>query len=222
MDENTLKLIAAQLRKPTGPDGIETGERMNVGNLLINLNTIESMDLQPGDEVMEIGMGNGHFVKNILDVNDSITYTGYDFSPDMIFEAKLRNEKYITEGRASFILGDVATMPFRDNSFNKILTINTIYFWYDPEKVLAEICRILKPGGKTYIAIRPRSSMQLYPFVKYGFNMFSKEELSDLLSANNFAVLEVIEKEEPSQDRFGTEMVVETLIVIGQKNSNEI
>lgn len=222
MDEDIFKHIASQLRKPSGPDGIETGERMNVGNLHINLNAIDAMKLQAGDEVLEIGMGNGYFVKNILEVDPSITYTGYDFSPDMVVESQQRNEEYIKSRRASFIFGDAVDMPFSGNSFNKVLTVNTIYFWEDQQKVLSEIFRILKPGGRLYIAIRPRSVMEHYPFVKYGFNMFSKEDVTELLAANNFSEIKVIEKEEPSQDRFGTVMAIATLIVTGQKKANEI
>lgn len=56
--------------------------------------------------------------------------------------------------------------------------------------------------------------MQNYPFVKYGFNMFSKEDLKLLLENNNFIVLETIEREEPLMDKYGQFLIPETLIII--------
>ncbi len=217
MDEETLKMIAAQLRRPEGRDGIETGERMNTGNKYINLFTIEALNIQPEDSVLEIGMGNGFFVKNILEISDTVSYTGLDFSVDMISESTRINEEFIENGRVQFILGEASNIPFPDNSFDKIFTINTIYFWQDPEKVLSEFKRVMNPNGRIYISVRPKSTMQNYPFVKYGFNMFSKEDLKLLLENNNFKVLETIEREEPLMDKYGQYMIPETLIIIAAK-----
>ena len=217
MDEEVLKMIAAQLRQPTGKDGLETGERMNVGNKYINLYTIEALNVQANEKILEIGMGNGFFVRNILDIDDTVSYTGLDFSVDMISESTRVNEEFIENGRAQFQLGEASNIPFPDNSFDKIFTINTIYFWEDPEKVLSEFKRVLKPTGRIYISVRPKSTMQNYPFVKYGFNMFSKEDLKLLLENNNFKVLETIEKEEPLMDKYGQFMTPESLIIIAAK-----
>ena len=59
MDEEKLKTIAAQLRQPSGEYAIEVGKKMNEGNHDINLYTIKALNLKPGDNILEIGMGNG-------------------------------------------------------------------------------------------------------------------------------------------------------------------
>jgi len=214
MDEATLQMIAAQLRHPHGKEGIETAERMNIGNKNINLYTIEALNIQPEESLLEIGMGNGFFVRNILEIDNTVSYTGLDFSADMISESTRVNEEFIENGRAQFQLGEASNIPFPDNSFDKIFTINTIYFWEDPDKVLSEFKRVIKPTGRIYISVRPKSTMQNYPFVKYGFNMFSKEDLKLLLENNNFIVLETIEREEPLMDKYGQFLIPETLIII--------
>ena len=63
---------------------------MSVGNQLINEWTIDALDLQPHDNVLEIGMGNGAFVDKITAGDKSIRYTGLDYSPLMIEEATKR------------------------------------------------------------------------------------------------------------------------------------
>ena len=110
-------------------------------------------------------------------------------------------------------------MPFENETFTKAFTINTIYFWEDREKVLAEFHRVLKPGGGLFIAVRPKRNMEQMPFTKYGFNMFSKEDLTQLLSVNGFKVMNVIEETEPEQELNGKKLVTETLIVCAGRSN---
>ena len=217
MDEETLKSIAEQLRKPAGEYAVKVGEKMNEGNLHINLYTIEALNLAPDNNVLEIGMGNGFFVKDILSANDFIRYTGCDFSEVMVDEASKINEEYVKAGTAKFCVANAEQLPFNDEEFDKVFTVNTIYFWTDPSLVLSEIKRVLKPKGQVIISIRPKAVMQYYPFVKYGFEMFNKAELTDLLRQNDFNITDIIEREEPEQEIAGEKMSVETLIVCAEK-----
>jgi len=217
MDRETLQAIANQLRQPNGEHAIEVGEKMNEGNLQINLNTIEVLQLSANDNVLEIGMGNGFFVKDILSKDINIKYSGCDFSSEMVDEASLKNKEYINGGRAQFYFASADHLPFQKEVFNKVFSINTLYFWENPERVLSEISRVLRPKGQLFISIRPKSIMRLYPFVKFGFQMYSKEDLSDLLAQNGFKVVSIVEKEEPDQKVGDVEMKVSTLIVCGEK-----
>ncbi|MDY8137429.1 class I SAM-dependent methyltransferase [Aquimarina sp. 2201CG5-10] len=217
MTTDQLKTIAQQLRKPEGLQGIEVGNKMNLGNALINLATIEALSLKNNDKLLEIGMGNGGFVKDIFAINDSIKYVGCDYSQTMVDEAEKINKMFIDKHQAQFHHTGAEQLPFQDDSFNTVFTINTIYFWENITKILSEIWRVLKPGGTLIIALRPKSSMQTYPFTKYGFRMYNKKELSVALEKNAFRMIQFIEKEEPPQKVNGTLMKVETLIVCAQK-----
>ncbi|MEI9958227.1 MAG: class I SAM-dependent methyltransferase [Ferruginibacter sp.] len=213
MDEQALQQLAAQLRKPTGEAGIKTGEWMNRGNEAINLDTFKILNAEDGDTILEIGMGNGFFVKEIIQKHNSIKYTGCDFSEAMIAEAEKINTEFVTKGRANFVLSDIASLPFADASFNKIFTINTIYFWEDAKKILSEIKRVLQPKGKFIVALRPKRQMQHYPFIKYGFSLFSKEEVMELLTQNGFTTIQTIENNEPDFEQKGEVMKVQNLII---------
>jgi ubiquinone/menaquinone biosynthesis C-methylase UbiE len=217
MDEETLKAIASQLRMPQGHYGKQVGEKMNAGNVHINNSAIEMLQLMPFNTVLEIGMGNGYFVKDIVSVDPSIRYTGCDFSELMVEEARKLNEKFIKAGQVEFHVASADKVPAADEVFDKVLTVNTLYFWDEPEVVLSEIKRVLKKKGQIVIAVRPKSVMVKYPFVKYGFNTFSKSDLINLLSKNHFEVISILEKEEPEQEVNGEMVKVETLIVCGQK-----
>ena len=220
MDEETLKSIAAQLRQPHGEEAVHVGVKMNEGNLHINLYMLEALRAQAGDHILEIGMGNGMFVKNLFDIRNDVHYTGCDASEIMVHEAQLHNEAFIEKGQAAFQQGQVEDLPFENDSFDRVFSVNTIYFWDDMPLALSEIRRVLKPDGQVLIAIRPKRLMQDYPFTAYGFALFSKENLVDLFSANHFEVTEIIEKDEPDHVMNGEKLVLETLIVRAEPITN--
>jgi ubiquinone/menaquinone biosynthesis C-methylase UbiE len=211
--EEEIMHFAQQLRKPEGGMGIEVGQRMNEGNGPMNLHTLAVLNPQPFDKILEIGMGNGLFVRNILKLDDSIHYTGCDYSETMVKEAVGINKDFIQSGQAEFIQVDITKSPFPDHSFNKIFTINTVYFWEDNAATLKELKRILTPGGELIIAIRPKHNMLQFPVTKYGFTLYAKDEISSLLQVNEFMVKEMTEIVEPPQEVWGQLQSRETLIV---------
>lgn len=218
MNEDMIKNIAQQLRKPHGEFAKHIGQKMNEGNLHINNNALEELRACANDHILEIGMGNGFFVKDMLSVSPSIRYAGCDFSEEMVAEASLLNKEFIEHGQAQFHVATADALPFADAAFNKALSVNTLYFWETPATVFAELRRVLQPNGELLLAIRPRSVMELYPFTQYGFQMFSKEELDHLVSAHGFTPVAIVEKKEPDQELNGMILTMETLIVRAVKN----
>jgi ubiquinone/menaquinone biosynthesis C-methylase UbiE len=218
-DEETLKHIAAQLRKPEGEAGKQTGERMNVGNEAMNLATIAQLHIAPDDNLLEIGMGNGYFVPQIVGVNDTVKYTGIDYSETMVEEACMLNKQQIADGQVQFVLGKVEGMPFEDNTFTKAFTVNTLYFWENPAQVLAELRRVLKPGGLLLITIRPKEVMENYAFTKYGFTAYSPTDAATLLTANNFTVTNIVDVEEPEVDFNGEKVKAKSIIICTVANA---
>jgi ubiquinone/menaquinone biosynthesis C-methylase UbiE len=210
------KAVAEQLRKPDGDFGRKIAENMNVSNHLINKYTIQNLAINAGDNILEIGMGNGFFVKDILAAKEDVKYTGCDFSETMIAEATKLNQAFVQSGQAGFILANAAKSPFADNSFDKIFSINTIYFWDNPAAQLAEIHRLLKTNGLLAIGLRPAHVMQNYPFTQFGFTLYSKADVTQLLEANNFKVKNIIEIQEPDQEIGDITVSPESLIVVAE------
>ena len=217
MHEEALKEIARQLRQPHGEHATEVGERMNQGNKLMNLSAINKLNAQANDVILEIGMGNGFFVKDILSLASAIHYIGCDFSEAMVEAAILQNKAFIDNHQAKFFLASADSLPFELPTFNKVFTVNTLYFWENPPLVLYEIKRVLKPEGQLLVAIRPKEIMEQYAFTQYGFTMYSKEELCDLLVDNGFSITQILEEQEPDQEINGETVSVASLIVSAEK-----
>jgi ubiquinone/menaquinone biosynthesis C-methylase UbiE len=218
MDKAQLQFIAQQLRKPDGEAGRQFGEQMNAGNYLMNKNTLDHLQAPAGARILEIGMGNGHFVKDILESDPTIKYTGCDYAETMIAEATMRNAGFIENGQAEFVLAPASELPFDDNTFDRIFTVNTVYFWEEPKQELAEIRRVLKKNGKLLIAARPKWVMEQMPFTNYGFTRYSKEDLADLLHANSFSTIDVEESSEPDYTVNGIVTRMAHIILTAIKN----
>ena len=192
--EYDTKTLAEQLRLPEGSLGIKVGENMNKGNRLMNLESIRQLDVTGNDNILEIGMGNGFFVRDILSSAHNVHYTGCDFSPTMVKEATALNQVY--GSNAKFVLTAAENLPFGDAVFDKAFTVNTIYFWENPATTLAEIKRVLKPGGVLVVTLRPKYVMDKLPVVAYGFTTYSKERAVQLLADNKFEIVSATESED--------------------------
>lgn len=211
--EEDIKKIAAQLRKPDGEHGIEVGKMMNDGNMPMNLHTIAVLNPQPNEQILEIGMGNGFFVKNILGVDPSIQYTGCDYSDLMVQESTRINQSFVDAGRAEFVHGNVQELPFSDHQFDKIFTVNTFYFWDDHVRVLKELSRVLKPQGSFVLSIRPKHILEQYAVTQHNFAIMDNEEIISLLQQEGFSTIEQTKVVAPSQERWGNVFARESLIL---------
>lgn len=139
--------IDSQYRWPKGLIGAYIGEKMVAQHKPETLWTIELLDIQPGEKVLELGCGSGYAMKLILEINKEIEVVGVDLSPVMIRSAAIRNKKAVQKEKAKLRLGNVKSLNFKDEHFEKLYSIHTLYFWEDLSATVKEIFRVLKPGG---------------------------------------------------------------------------
>ncbi|AUP78505.1 class I SAM-dependent methyltransferase [Flavivirga eckloniae] len=189
--------VAKQLAHPVGSFGIEVALGMNHLNQFISKNTYDLLQLGDSDKVLEVGMGNGKFIKDILSYGDNISYTGIDISETMIVEAKKLNEKPIDSRRVDIIHASIEKMPFWEEQFNKVCTINTVYFWKAPLIALSEVYRILTEDGVFVLSFRPYIEGQSLDFSQYGFTEYKAEDIMALVNKTNFKIVDTINITEP-------------------------
>ncbi|TDE15464.1 class I SAM-dependent methyltransferase [Dyadobacter psychrotolerans] len=214
--ETDLAAIAGQLANPTGEGGIKTGEMMNLSNNGMIATTIALLSIQEGNRVLEIGPGNGNHVSELMKLYE-ITYTGVDISLTMIEEASRRYSEDVLKGNVNFILSDGNQLPFQSDFFDKIFTVNTIYFWKDPVKYASEIYRILKTDGTFNLALATKSFMKKLPFTKYGFQLYDKETAVSLMSEAGFQVQEIIEQIDITIGNMGQPVERDIMVLICTK-----
>jgi ubiquinone/menaquinone biosynthesis C-methylase UbiE len=107
--------------------------------------------------VLEVGVGVG---TNWAYLPAEVEYTGIEPDQFMLRRARLRAEK---EGRAVTLEPfDVQSLPFADASFDTVITTLTFCSVPDAAKGLAEVHRVLKPGGQLRFYEHVRSSNPVY------------------------------------------------------------
>src|SRR5260221_413651 len=116
---------------------------MNFANRRIVDTTPPLLDPQPQHQVLEVGFGGGYGLARLTELLTDGMVSGVDFAPDMVRQAERRFHKQIAQGRLQVQLGDVSRLPFPAETFDRVLTINTIYFWPDALQGLSEILRVL-------------------------------------------------------------------------------
>lgn len=196
MDEQQSRTLASQLSRPNGAQGNEIAGEMHEHNGPMSRHAIDLLNIQEGERILEIGPANGGHAAYALEKASKTSYEGIDISQDMVNLANELNANLVQAGLAKFIKGDGVQLPYEENYFNKVFTVNTLYFWTDYAKQLAEVHRVLKAGGYFNIAIRSRSFMQGLPFTRYGFQMFEVPDVVNLLSDNGFKTIHVAVAEE--------------------------
>lgn len=148
--------IDQQYRRPTGIVGQFIGNKMVQQHQPENVWTVSLLSIQPADRVLEAGFGPGVALELITKLVSDGSIAGVDYSPSMIALARRRNAKAIKAGRLKLHYGEITALPFPDTSFDKALSIHTLYFWSDPVKTLKELRRVLKPGGILVLTFLPR------------------------------------------------------------------
>jgi ubiquinone/menaquinone biosynthesis C-methylase UbiE len=147
--------LGRQYRCPAGLVGQAVGAKMVRQHAPETAWTISLLEVEPADRVLEIGFGAGRAIELIAAQAPQCSIAGIDLSPTMVWVSRRRNTQAIKAGRVELRQGDVERMPFQDSQFDKILSIHALYFWPDPQRAVAEIARVLAPGGRLALTFSP-------------------------------------------------------------------
>ena len=170
--------IDSHYKMPKGIIGTYIGEKMVRQHKTETNWSLKLMNIEKGDRILELGCGAGYAVKLISEKNLAEEIVGLDISPTIIRSARIRNKKAINEKRVKLVQANFNKLPFTNENFNTVFSIQTIYFWTDITTTLSEIFRVLKPKGlviltfsegkedETWESIRGITENQVIPFMK--------------------------------------------------------
>jgi ubiquinone/menaquinone biosynthesis C-methylase UbiE len=150
--------ILRQFENPKGWLGWCIGQLMAIKNRQRSEWVIDLMNVQPRDRILEAGFGSGVDIARTSALAWEGFVAGLDHSEAMVRQAQRRNTAAIQAGQVELRRAEASAIPYPDASFDKAFSINVAQFWADPLVVLAELRRVLVPGGLVAIAIQPRIS----------------------------------------------------------------
>jgi len=189
MNESDLKTLASQLSCPQGDNGIDLGNKMNDLNRFITSRAIEALSPQFSEVIAEVGPGNGSLSEILLDsLGDGGKYYGIELSEVMAEEAKQR-----LSGKAcdiEIICSDCMHANIPEDTLDGIMAINLLYFIEDLDEFFSQITSWMKPGSRAVFGVRSEHSLKSLPFIQYGFNVRSADEIKECMRNNGFTDVE--------------------------------
>lgn len=187
--------FSEQARKPSGLFGRLVMSRIfEMGNAALNDFMKEVLSLRVNDHVLEIGFGTGKLINEMAIVVYQGLIEGIDFSSTMVAIAEKKNRKHIFEGRVKIRKGDFDETAYDDNRFDKVCSVNTLYFWPNSEHSINKILQIVKPSGKFVLGFEDRAQMEKRSLNTNVFRIYSKDEVKNLLIKSGFVTVDIISK----------------------------
>ncbi len=102
-------------------------------------------------KVLDAGTGPGTLAREIARRQPDLQVYGIDLSEDMIRLARAHAKQEQLEDRVHFAVGNVAHLPYSDDSFDLIVSTISMHHWYELDQPLRDLYRVLRPGGRLWI-----------------------------------------------------------------------
>lgn len=147
-----------QFRQPSGYSGQLAGCLMDLENKQRSDWTIEQLDIQPYQHILEIGYGTG---RTLLEVGRRLKIgllAGIDHSLVMYQQANRRNRKLIADQLLQLHIGGIGDLSYPSHYFHSIYGSNVHFFWKEPKYVFMQLAKLLKSGGKLVMVFQPRGA----------------------------------------------------------------
>ena len=188
--------ILGNPRKPEGEDGARMLSRMNKSHAPVTEWALTFLNPEGVKEMLDIGCGGGATIRRLHNLAPEAKVTGVDYSPVSVQQSREFNEELIREAKVEVYEASVEEMPFEDDTFDRITTVESFYFWPDPQENLKEVRRVLKPGGHFFLIADIYGKAGLDEAVQNNIELYdlfnpSKEEFLILLRNAGFAAVKI-------------------------------
>jgi len=110
---------------------------------------LSRMPVERGETVLDLGTGSGYAARALRGAGGAALAVGLDGSPEMARNAA----SYTDDDAVAFAVGDFGHLPFADDAVDHAFSMEAFYYSSDPHETLAELRRVLAPGGTFYCAV---------------------------------------------------------------------
>jgi len=130
------------------------GEEMEQHHISITQQTLALMGLMHGERVLDLGCGAGWATRLLAQLvaggERPGQVVGLDVSDEMIRRARGASTQY---DNILFVVGSAQQIPWEENFFDKVLSVESFYYYGDQDRALDELFRVLAPRGELFILI---------------------------------------------------------------------
>jgi SAM-dependent methyltransferase len=207
---NRLSHVIAESLQRAGKDlgqlttaDLASVDEFHIGGRKATLNLATGMNLTPGARVLDLGSGLGGPARTLAEAF-GCHVTGIDLTPAFCEAANTLSQWVRLADRVDFQVGNATDLPFADASFDAAMTIHVAMNIAAKDRLYAETCRVLKPGGRfaVYDVLQGEGGAIVYP-VPWArtpeiSHLATPDEMPGLLTAAGFRVLAVDDSSDAS------------------------
>ncbi len=168
------------------------GEEMERHHLDITEKTLRVMELKPGERVLDLGCGAGWATRILARlVADGAEgrgqVVGLDIADEMIRRARAASRDF---ANIMYVWGSAQKIPWEENFFDKVLSVESFYYYPDQHRALHELFRVMAPRGRLFILINlykdNSHSLRWVEELKVKVHALSEAEYVDMLKQHAF------------------------------------
>ena len=167
------------------------GDEMESHHSDITEQTLALMDIQPADRILDLGCGTGWASRRMARLATTGEVVGLDVADEMLRRAD-RSSSAFRNVRYSW--GSAESIPEADGAFNKVLSVESFYYYADQGKALDELRRVMMPRAKLFILINlykdNHYSLRWVTELKVPVQALSEAEYKALLEKHGFKNVE--------------------------------
>jgi SAM-dependent methyltransferase len=108
--------------------------------------------------ILDVGCGGGRTLQKLATSAPDGRVYGLDYAAGSVAASKAQNRDLIAAGRVEVRRGSVSQLPYPENKFDLIISVESQYYWPDLVKDMQEINRVLKPGGTLLVLLESYSN----------------------------------------------------------------
>ena len=166
--------------------------------------------VRPGERVLDLGCGAGWATRLLARlVSDGPEgfgqVVGLDVSDEMIRRARAASRDF---DNIMYVWGSAQQIPWEENFFDKVLSVESFYYYPDQERALAELFRVMAPHGRLFILINLYKdnpySLRWVDELQVPVHALSEAEYVEMLKRNAFEQVEArrIPDDTPTPDNY--------------------
>lgn len=111
---------------------------------------LRALAAEPCARVLDVGCGTGRLAARLVEAPSVLMVVGLDFSAGMLEQARAR---LASAEATALVRGDATRLPFADAAFDAAVSTEAFHWFPDQDAALAEIRRVLRPGGRLLLAL---------------------------------------------------------------------
>ena len=184
--------LVRQLARPSGLVGREVVFEMAAANNAMIRAAIGLLEVQPGDNVLEVGFGNPRSLARLAELADPGRVVGVDHSTLAIRRAQRRLKPHAAAGRVLLREASASRLPIDDRSIDRLLAINTITYWPDLDAGFAELRRVAADGARLVIGVRAPEVLERRGINGDGVHHLELNDITDLATRHGWATDDAI------------------------------